>query len=286
MYRTARLSLLAAFLLFAVPLSAAEGVVEINQTIVEQGLAPCDDGAGFPCTVSEPGSYRLTSNLESTSPNADFIRVVVSDVTIDFNGFAIIGPATCDAFPCANTGSGVGVYVDANVSNVTVLNGTIRGAGSSGVEADASSTTNVRVERLQVDNNGGSGISVFYGGCIVVDSRVSQNGGGGISAGHSEDNRIVGNTVSGNSYFGVSVYRNSLVQGNVVNGNGADGIRCGVASLVLDNTVIDNEGYGLVAVGIAASYSGNVITGNLSGTIDGTMVELGPNLCGTNATCP
>lgn len=54
------------------------------------------DQPGFPVSILNPGSYRLTSNLEVPSENTTAIEVLVSDVTIDLNGFAgmrpLVGP--------------------------------------------------------------------------------------------------------------------------------------------------------------------------------------------------
>ena len=69
-------------------LQAADGVTEINQALIEAS-------GGFPYEITQPGSYLLTGNL--TVPDADTtaIRVEATDVTLDLNGFAIIGPVQC-----------------------------------------------------------------------------------------------------------------------------------------------------------------------------------------------
>jgi hypothetical protein len=40
-----------------------DGVVLINQSDALQGYITSRDAPGFPVTISDPGSYRLTSNL-------------------------------------------------------------------------------------------------------------------------------------------------------------------------------------------------------------------------------
>ena len=45
--------------------------------------------AKFPIKISRPGSYRLTENLDVKG--GDAIDVLASNVTIDLNGFSIVG---------------------------------------------------------------------------------------------------------------------------------------------------------------------------------------------------
>ena len=50
-------------------------------------------------TISVAGSYRLSSNLTVPNENTTAIDVTsaANAVTVDLNGFAILGPVTCDA---------------------------------------------------------------------------------------------------------------------------------------------------------------------------------------------
>jgi hypothetical protein len=48
------------------------------------------DAPGFPVTITQPGSYRLSSNL-TAPPAANGIEITVSNVTIDLNGFTVLG---------------------------------------------------------------------------------------------------------------------------------------------------------------------------------------------------
>ncbi len=63
---------------------AGDGVTEINQPIV--------DSIGFPYVIADPGSYRLTGNIDaSAAGSAAVISIAagVKDVTLDLGGFAI-----------------------------------------------------------------------------------------------------------------------------------------------------------------------------------------------------
>ncbi|MEC9373308.1 MAG: hypothetical protein VYC34_05660, partial [Planctomycetota bacterium] len=82
----------------------------------------------LPLTISESGSYVLTSNL-TAPPDSDGIIIDADNVTLDLNGFTIFGQGGA---------SGDGVFVTFNTQavsprfNVAVVNGVIRGFGRDG----------------------------------------------------------------------------------------------------------------------------------------------------------
>src|SRR5580693_1218836 len=78
---------------------AVDGVVLINQANALAGNVTPGDAPGFPVTISVAGSYRLSSNLTVPDANTDAIDITVSHVTIDLNGFSIIGQVVCSGFP-------------------------------------------------------------------------------------------------------------------------------------------------------------------------------------------
>src|SRR5437660_10259917 len=86
------------------------------------------DTPGFPVTISQPGSYRLSSNLTVPDANTTAILITSDNVTLDLNGFSIMGPVFClhstppgQIFRCGPVGFGVGV--SSTGSGTTVLNG-------------------------------------------------------------------------------------------------------------------------------------------------------------------
>ena len=89
---------LAPLLMFVSALWAADGVTEINQASVEAA-------GGFPYVISEPGSYTLSGNLTVPDENTNAIEVEAPDVTVDLNGFAIIGPVKCLSFNTRGNGT-------------------------------------------------------------------------------------------------------------------------------------------------------------------------------------
>ena len=73
----------------------ARAQVIINQGKALMGNVTPGDAAGFPVTLSQPGSYVLTSNLTVSNANTHAIDITVDDVTVDLNGFVIQGPTVC-----------------------------------------------------------------------------------------------------------------------------------------------------------------------------------------------
>ena len=168
--------LLVAMAFVPASLFAVDGVTLINQAIVTAA-------GGFPYTISQPGSYRLSGNLTVPDANTSAILINASNVTLDLNGFAILGPTVCPnpSNPCSPTGTGNGVaYLNANNnSNVVVTNGTVSGMGNNGVYLLGNFGPN-RVEKVQAHSNGGNGIYVVYG--TVTGNIATLNGAYGILA--------------------------------------------------------------------------------------------------------
>src|SRR5438552_9500675 len=73
----------------------AQGVVTIDQNRALAGGVTPGDTPGFPVTLSLPGSYRLTGNLTVPNANTTAIQIAANYVTVDLNGFTIIGTTVC-----------------------------------------------------------------------------------------------------------------------------------------------------------------------------------------------
>lgn len=120
-------------LAFAPAALAVDGTVLINQSTITNSLTGCPTGGHFPIIICQAGSYRLSSNLTVPDGNTTAIQISADDVTLDLNGFSILGPVVCSGFPLTctpNHGSGIGM-TSTNFF-VTISNGVVRGFGSSG----------------------------------------------------------------------------------------------------------------------------------------------------------
>ena len=243
----------------AAPLYAVDGVIEINQAKVEAG-------GGFPFVINQPGSYRLTGNL-TVDQNTSAIQITADNVTVDLNGFAIIGPTVCSGTPVTcipditpgQTGGG-GVVANPANTNITVLNGTVRGMGALGVGVGGHS----RVEGVHAISNRSGGIGTSFSS-VVTGNVANSNGGAGI--GVNSGCTVTSNTVNNNGGVGISAVAGSTVIGNTARGNVAVGLN-------------------FIGIGGASGYATNVLGANNGGgaQVSGG-VQMGPNICGA-ALCP
>ncbi len=301
--RTYLLPLYALLLLaLAGPALAVDGVLEINQTCAVQTGCFSGDTAGYPVTITQSGSYRLTSNLRRAiqlggSQNESFIEISIDDVSVDLGGF-LISCATILGGSCSGDGSGVSTSVEPVVAGTSVRNGSITGMGLYGVLlGPQSEVSSLRVRRngfegITVSNgstvsgntaylNGSTGISAGLGS-TVSGNTAHFNGFAGITAGTGST--VSGNTAHNNGDDGIIASSGSTVSGNTAFRNGGDGIFASVGSTVQGNTVRENVGFGLF-LGSDTGYRANVITLNVTGTVMGG-VNAGGNVCNGLLTCP
>jgi hypothetical protein len=223
-------------------LYASDSVVLINQSSVAAGNVTPGDAPGFPVTLSVPGSYRLASNLILNQLNVPAIDITADNVTLDLNGYSIIGPCkdSLNAPPtCPSAGIGSGVQAIANSlggpQSVKVLNGSVRGMGSQGVQLAGKDSV---VKNVASDGNGGSG---FIVNGSVMESSATDNGKDGIRAVVVRDSLAVHN-----GDHGLFIDFGGVAAGNVVTLNGGRGMFVRNAT-VIANTVTSNHGIGILA---------------------------------------
>jgi hypothetical protein len=102
-----------------------------------------------PFTITQPGSYYLTTNV--TVSSGDAIIIATNGVTLDLNGFIINSTAASAA--------GTGILLNSGLRNVTIANGFIQG----GVTNDGSG----------VYSGSGFGYGIYYSGFSLMNVRVS-----------------------------------------------------------------------------------------------------------------
>jgi hypothetical protein len=239
----------------ATPAFAVDGVVEINQARAKAGGVTGSDTARFPVILDHPGSYRLTSNLDVTdatarpngtlAENTTAIVVTANYVSIDLNGFSILGPEVCGGPPftvCTPAGSGKGIDASGR-EGVSIVNGTVKGMGSDG----ASLGESARVDSVRALRNAGTGLRMETG--VVTNSEASHNG----------DNGVYGAQTIANS-FAAANRQIGLLSGTIINSgaqsNGGVGLQTVTA---LGCQSLGNNGGNIVADGIAGQ---NICAGN------------------------
>jgi len=282
------------------PVDAQQGALEINRTCATQTGCFAGDVAGYPVTISAPGSYRLTSNLSRSiqiggTLNQSFIQILTGSVSLDLAGFHIscfTGLGTCN-------GTGQGIY--SLYSGNSVANGSIEGVGAEAMLLGPDSqVSNVRALRngngIRVgegstvsgnvaSGNDGYGIQTGNGG-VISGNAVLANGTFGIQTGTGST--VIGNTVQQSGDDGIKAVTGAVVKNNASVDNGGDGISIGGTGTAQGNTVTSNGGYGL-RLNSGVSYRANSISANNSGAIlNGT--NRGDNYCAGNGVlsefCP
>ena len=260
---------------------AVDGVMEINQTCAVQTGCFDGDTPGFPVTISDPGSYRLTGNLTVPDANTTAIKTRPTSISLDLNGFGIIGITFCNGSPanedfeCFNVGTGIGI--DAEDARIRVRNGSIQGMGNIGI----STSTGSIVEDLVFRGIGSVAIDVAPDS-VVKDNLITLSGSG-IEALNSN---VIGNTVK--YAGGLGIRANGMITDNLVEDVGQDGISSN-GGLIRDNVVIRATGFALSG-SLTSAYKGNVFNFNNGGNSEPQVSvgpqELGPNICGLDTTCP
>jgi parallel beta-helix repeat protein len=257
----------------------------------------------LPFTISQPGSYILNSNLTGVGGGQSGIIVTTNNVTIDLQGFELVGVP----------GSGHGItHLSGSQSGLTVRNGTVRNWGQLGISAglglsvdgvsfkannggvfggDGATLTNCRIEgsigtssilgnravvsKCTFDSNGPGcntcpGIQVGQDS-TVTESIASNNGGIEIQAG---DRSTIENCVAdgaGGTVTGIDVGASAIVRGCTAANNGAEiaaGDRSLIEACVADGWTGSARGPGGgVVVGTASVVRGCTVANNANGGI-------------------
>lgn len=250
--------------------------------------------------ITQPGSYMLTGNITGVAGKSG-IEIASSGVTIDLNGFEMLGiPGSLDAIAC-NSGAagpgGAGTY-----NNLTIKNGSLRSWGGSGMRIAPAAASNIRIDSVLASGNGAMGIQVgssaivtncsaLYNATVgistgdvstvkactayanlgngiqagshttVSDCAAQENTGRGILAG-------AGCTVSRcssamNIASGIETVYGCTIEGCNAKANTADGIRCSGAGNTIRGNTCDNNGYQFGdGAGIVVISAYNRIEGN------------------------
>lgn len=289
--------------LLAAPALAVDGVREINHACATTTGCFTGDGAGYPVTIGASGSYRLTGSLTLPDAATHGISVETDHVTIDLNGFEIVGVALCSGVPvtCGSTGSGRAITVsDGLYDGLAVRNGRVRRAGDAGVFAG----TGARIEDVVADSNGSHGIHVgansqvvrctatrngesgidSLGNSVITGNVVFATGAAKAGIGTGGSVVVTGNRISGAGGDGILTQGSAVVTGNSVTGSLGDGIESAFGTRVADNAVTLSTGFALRFTSSESGYAGNVFSAN-GGNVTGSATNLGGNLC-AGVICP
>ncbi len=217
-----------------------------SEILADEGRIPLHSLPGPTFIIIAPGHYILTEDVVF----AGVIIVIQSnEVTVDLNGFTLTEGG---AFPV--------IVIDANFAtrDITIRNGTLlRGTqGIQWVGAAAAPRIRVRIEKVEVADTTGRGISIDRAEYVeIVSCRVRNAGSDGIFvSGFNElfGGRILDNRVEGADGFGILLagLQGGEVRRNLTSGYGMlGGFQAGIR---------------LIDVGAAPGLGagGNIIEGN------------------------
>ncbi len=240
----------AAFLLFvtiaggavAGPLSPPAGPVaptskvlnEIEPRIpINATNTPGDNDSLF--KITQPGSYYLTGNITAVA-NKHGIEIAASGVTIDLNGFDMVGIPAMGPFDA----------ITATVSNsnsISISNGSVRNWGGDGIDLGTITTRNSFVSDVRASNNSASGIRISTGSSINRCT-ANQNGSDGLWA--SLNNTISASTAHQNAGNGIVSGFASVVSNCSSINNTVNGLVASNGSVVTNSTFSDNTIHGVV----------------------------------------
>lgn len=230
--------------------------------------------SSLPYFITNSGSYYVASNLTAVAGQSG-ITVMADDVTIDLNGFSLIGSNSFD-----------GIFVLSAYKNFKACNGTIR--NWSGGAITAFEVPDCRFERLQIIGNGmgvQAGNRCVVEGCSVVSNSFGSlsvrknsavkgcvsafNGGAGI--GVAESCTVTDCRTESNTGRGIFTFDQCIITGCIIRSNGFGGIAAGSDTLISDSTISRNTGNGIEAFS-GARIQNCVISGN---TLSGINVFMG-----------
>jgi parallel beta-helix repeat protein len=223
-----------------------------------------------PTNLTVSGSYYLTTNLTQTSSSSG-ILIGTNDVTIDLNGFALIGTnGTADGITRGGTGR----------TNICIGNGIVRN-WSIGVSMLGAGSC--RLERLIVSGNSSNGISLV-GRSVISECSILDNGGHGIAAtGTSLGPVIRSSQFDGNALDGIRVQADALVIGNYCRGTGSTGLGNAAIRVTANRNRVDGNHILDYDNGIVVSGSGNFIFRNTTvGVVTNYVIAAGNSFGPTN----
>jgi hypothetical protein len=191
----------------------------------------------FPIVIDQPGSYKLAANLVVAANNVRAINVTAPNVTIDLNGFSIVGPNTCSftTKTCTQPFNAVAAGIQSTGANTTVMNGVVAGFAYVGVHLNARGGA---LRNLVLEHNAGAGAYLLDGRAesvtaqfnghgllsvsgLVVNSHSTRNFGFGFQIGST---MLIGSSAIGNGGFGVMGTSSAGVRESIFSGNGSQAI--------------------------------------------------------------
>ncbi len=206
----------------------------LNRAVADNGKTEISQSM-IPLTISSPGSYIFTETITGIS-GENGITILANNVTIDLNGFSLIGVAN----------SINGIQSISNSINLKIINGTIKNWGRDGV--DMANSKNCIFNHITSSSNTEDGLNAGFG-ANVSDSIFMNNGpyphistndwGNGVEV---EQNSTITRSISkNNNQHGIIAHSGSTVEDCSMYYNGHDGIHGSHNITVIKCVAIGND---------------------------------------------
>lgn len=286
----------------------AKPLAEVEpRTVINATNTPGDVDSVF--RITQPGSNYLVGNVNGVAGKTG-IEIASGNVTVDLNGFAVVGvPGTLAGI--ASNGQGVIVRnglvsnwglagIEMNGTSSSLVEGIIaRSNGSIGIRTGSNSVCRFctaalnttfgiimlnggSIEQCYAFDNGGNGFGLGFAstirGCVARD-----NNGDGIGA--TGQSTIVNCAAYDNDGTGINGANGSVVEACATFMNGADGIIAGDGCAIRGNVCTNNTGAGVHITSSDCRVEGNNCISNARGVdVDSAGNIIIRNTCSGNTT--
>jgi hypothetical protein len=237
----------------------SDGNYAVNDLSLREAILLASGTAGADLITFAPGLFlhdplgrdriTLTSALAIGSPLAP----LKGDLTIDGCGAIIDGNSAMGQVFELNTGVGDVVFRDMTITGA-LLNGIWK--------SSPYGTMDLTLDHVHVVGNAGRGVLFSYNGTLsILDSEISNNGGGGVSTGYV-GLTITNSTIADNGGTGVSTayttatLTNVTISGNETAGASTAGVQATWGSMTLNNVTVANNRADINNFGTSTSIGG------------------------------
>jgi parallel beta-helix repeat protein len=215
----------------------------------------------------------------ATDSNQNGITIQADGVTVDLNGFSLVGTGT--------PGNGNGIRVSGVRGDIVILNGKVLSWSANGI--NTAGMVRGRIEGMESSLNGLTGIVVGPSN-VLLGNVAMENGEAGITVGGAPPytgGRVIGSHVAMNGSGGIGVTLDFVViEGNFVSQNGAIGIFTSTADY---GTIEENRVFGTqILDGIVTGDNvviRNIVAANRTGIVTppaATNARVGPFVSATD----
>ena len=259
------------------PAPTMKTLVEVEPRIlVNQANTPSGANALF--EISQPGSYYLGGNITITTTAVNGISINSDDVTLDLNGFSIIGVGSVDAIRIISgdhvvirngflQGFSNGMLIDGNSNYVTVED--VHSVGHVNAGFTAFGGAHITFRNCRASNNGRAGFRaantpdyLTYSGCTAHNNGTTGSEGGFWLEG---DAHVTDCSSDSNTGPGFRARRGSYLTNVLASNNTTNGIQLDGRASVTDSMIVDNTEYGISATDFVSLTNNRIYTNGSGG---------------------